>query len=90
MSELLKLYGSARHRVVFIVRCISPLGLFRSCFAVGTKIYSKVFFNQDPEKPVSVDKLLKHFENIGRFNNWPCTMFGRIYGGNAKMKVFLG
>jgi len=26
------------------------------------KIYSKLFFNQDPDKPVSVDKLLKFFD----------------------------
>ena len=45
-------------------------------FRRGNKNLLQVFFNQDPEKPVSVDKLLKHFENIGRFNNWPCTMLG--------------
>ncbi|GAG66576.1 unnamed protein product [marine sediment metagenome] len=32
------------------------------------KIYSKLFFNQDPDKPVSVDKLLKFFDK--RFSKY--------------------
>jgi len=31
------------------------------------KIYSKLFFNQDPEKPVAVEKLLKYFERYGEY-----------------------
>lgn len=31
------------------------------------KIYSKLFFNQDPEKPASVEKILKYFEKYGKY-----------------------
>lgn len=31
------------------------------------KIYSKLFFNKDPEKPVSVEKLLKYFKRYGKY-----------------------
>jgi 3-methyladenine DNA glycosylase/8-oxoguanine DNA glycosylase len=31
------------------------------------KIYSKIFFNKDPEKPVPVEKLLKHFDKFGEY-----------------------
>lgn len=31
------------------------------------KIYSKVFFDQDSEDPVPVEKLLKHFEKFGEY-----------------------
>jgi len=31
------------------------------------KIYSKLFFNKDPEKPVSVEKLLRYFERYGKY-----------------------
>ncbi len=31
------------------------------------KIYSKLFFNKDPAKPVSVEKLLKYFKKYGKY-----------------------
>lgn len=31
------------------------------------KIYSKLFFNQDPENPVPVEKLLKYLEKFGKY-----------------------
>jgi len=31
------------------------------------KIYSKLFFNKDPEKPISVEKLLKYFKKYGKY-----------------------
>lgn len=33
------------------------------------KIYSKVFFNKDPENPVSVKKILKRFEKFGNYKH---------------------
>ncbi|HEU0294594.1 MAG TPA: hypothetical protein VFR47_17775, partial [Anaerolineales bacterium] len=31
------------------------------------KIYSKLFFDQDPEHPVEIRKILEHFERFGRY-----------------------
>ena len=31
------------------------------------KIYSKLFFDKDPEKPASIERLLKHFERYGKY-----------------------
>ena len=68
MSELLKLYGVGPATVWYLLFDVfHHWDFFDHVSPWEQKIYSKVFFNQDPEKPVSVDKLLKHFEKYRPF-----------------------
>ena len=34
---------------------------------MGTKIYSKLFFDKEPNNPVSLEKILKYFEKFGEY-----------------------
>src|SRR3990167_7984141 len=68
MTELLKLYGVGPATVWYLLFDVfHHWDFFNHISPWEQKIYSKVFFDQDPENPVSVEKLLKHFEKFGKY-----------------------
>lgn len=63
MEELLKLYGIGPATVWYLLFDVfHHWDFFNHISPWEQKIYSKVFFDQDPDNPVPVEKLLKHFE----------------------------
>jgi len=68
MEELLKLYGVGPATVWYLLFDVfHHWDFFNHISPWEQKIYSKLFFDQDPENPVSVDKLLRHFEKYGEY-----------------------
>ena len=68
MEELLKLYGVGPATVWYLLFDVfHHLDFFNHISPWEQKIYSKVFFDKDPENPVPVEKLLKHFEKFGKY-----------------------
>lgn len=68
MSELLKLYGVGPATVWYILFDVfHHWDFFNHISPWEQKIYSKLFFNRDPERPVPVKKLLKYFERFGKY-----------------------
>jgi len=68
MDELLKLYGVGPATVWYLLFDVfHHWDFFNHISPWEQKIYSKVFFNQDPENPIPVEKLLKHFEKYGNY-----------------------
>jgi 3-methyladenine DNA glycosylase/8-oxoguanine DNA glycosylase len=68
MDELLKLYGVGPATVWYLLFDVfHHWDFFNHVSPWEQKIYSKVFFDQDPENPVLVDKILKHFKNFGEY-----------------------
>ncbi|MBI1971628.1 MAG: hypothetical protein HYS52_02165 [Candidatus Wildermuthbacteria bacterium] len=68
MQELLKLYGVGPATVWYLLFDVfHHWDFFNHVSPWEQKIYSKLFFGRDPEKPVSVKKLLKHFERYGEY-----------------------
>jgi len=68
MTELLKLYGVGPATVWYLLFDVfHHWDFFNHISPWEQKIYSKVFFDQDPENPVSVDTLLKHFNKFGKY-----------------------
>ncbi|MFA5773523.1 MAG: hypothetical protein WC908_02510 [Candidatus Paceibacterota bacterium] len=68
MTELLKLYGVGPATVWYLLFDVfHHFDFFNHISPWEQKIYSKLFFDQDPENPVSVEKLLKHFEKYGKY-----------------------
>ena len=64
--ELLKLYGVGPATVWYLLFDVfHQWNFFNHISPWEQKIYSKIFFDIDPEKPVSVNKLLKYFERFG-------------------------
>ncbi|MFH1404776.1 MAG: hypothetical protein ABIH21_01600 [Patescibacteria group bacterium] len=67
-AELLKLYGIGPATVWYLLFDIfHHWDFFNHVSPWEQKIYSKLFFNCDPEKSVSVKRLLKHFEKYGKY-----------------------
>jgi len=67
-EELLKLYGVGPATVWYLMFDVfHHWDLFEHISPWEQKIYSKVFFDRDPEKPVSVEKLLKY---INKYTNY--------------------
>lgn len=67
-KELLKLYGVGPATIWYLLFDVfHHWDFFNHVSPWEQKIYSKLFFNQNPEKPVSVDKLLKYFERYGDY-----------------------
>lgn len=65
---LLKLYGVGPATVWYLLFDIfHHWDFFNHISPWEQKIYSKLFFNRNPENPVSVKKLLKHFEKYGEY-----------------------
>lgn len=68
MNELLKLYGVGPATVWYLLFDVfHHWDFFNHVSPWEQKIYSKVFFDVDPEKPVPVEKILKHFERFGDY-----------------------
>ncbi len=68
MEKLLKLYGVGPATVWYILFDVfHHLDFFNHISPWEQKIYSKVFFDKDPSKPVPVKKLLKYFEKFGKY-----------------------
>ena len=68
MAELLKLYGVGPATVWYLLFDVfHHWDFFNHISPWEQKIYSKVFFDHDPENPVPVEKLLKHFERYGQY-----------------------
>lgn len=68
MKELLKLYGVGPATVWYLLFDVfHHWDFFNHISPWEQKIYSKLFFNKDPEKPVPVTKLLKYFEKYGNY-----------------------
>jgi 3-methyladenine DNA glycosylase/8-oxoguanine DNA glycosylase len=68
MNELLKLYGVGPATVWYLLFDVfHHWGFFNHISPWEQKIYSKVFFDKDPESPVPVEKLLRHFEKFGEY-----------------------
>lgn len=68
MDELLKLYGVGPATVWYLLFDVfHHWDFFNHISPWEQKIYSKLFFDRDPEKPISVKKLLKYFEKYGEY-----------------------
>ena len=68
MNELLKLYGVGPATVWYLLFDVfHHWDFFNHVSPWEQKIYSKVFFDVDPENPVPVDKILKHFDKFGDY-----------------------
>ncbi|QQG42098.1 MAG: hypothetical protein HYV90_02160 [Candidatus Woesebacteria bacterium] len=67
-TELLKLYGVGPATVWYLLFDVfHHWDFFNHVSPWEQKIYSKVFFDVDPESPVPVEKILKHFEKFGDY-----------------------
>lgn len=68
MKELLKIYGVGPATVSYLLFDVfHHWDFFNHVSPWEQKIYSKVFFNQDPENLVPVERILKHFEQFGEY-----------------------
>lgn len=68
MKELLKLYGVGPATVWYLLFDVfHHWDFFNHISPWEQKIYSKLFFDRDPERPVAVSKILKHFEKFGDY-----------------------
>jgi 3-methyladenine DNA glycosylase/8-oxoguanine DNA glycosylase len=68
MKELLKLYGVGPATVWYLLFDVfHHWDFFNHVSPWEQKIYSKLFFDQDPENPVEVSRILKHFEMFGEY-----------------------
>lgn len=65
MNELLKIYGVGPATVWYLLFDVfHHWDFFNHVSPWEQKIYSKLFFDKDPENPVPVDQILKHFEKF--------------------------
>lgn len=68
MEELLKLYGVGPATVWYLLFDVfHHWDFFNHISPWEQKIYSKLFFDKDPENPVPIEKLLKYFERYGAY-----------------------
>lgn len=68
MKELLKLYGVGPATVWYLLFDVfHHWDFFNHISPWEQKIYSKLFFDQDPESPVEVRQILDHFEKFGDY-----------------------
>lgn len=68
MSELLKLYGVGPATVWYLLFDVfHHWDFFNHVSPWEQKIYSKLFFDQDPENPVEVKEILAYFEKFGAY-----------------------
>ncbi len=67
-KELLKLYGVGPATVWYLLFDVfHHWDFFNHISPWEQKIYSKLFFDQDPQDPVEVNKILNHFEKFGDY-----------------------
>ena len=68
MTELLKLYGVGPATVWYLLFDVfHHWDFFNHISPWEQKIYSKLFFDRDPENPIPVKKLLEYFEKYGKY-----------------------
>lgn len=68
MEALLKLYGVGPATVWYILFDVfHHYDFFNHISPWEQKIYSKLFFDQNSEKPVPIKKLMRHFEKYGKY-----------------------
>lgn len=68
MNELLKLYGVGPATVWYLLFDVfHHWDFFNHVSPWEQKIYSKLFFDKDPENPVPVEKILKYFDRFGEY-----------------------
>lgn len=68
MKELLKIYGVGPATVWYLLFDVfHHWDFFNHVSPWEQKIHSKLFFDKDPEDPVPVATILKHFEKFGEF-----------------------
>ena len=68
MEVLLSLYGIGPATVWYLLFDVfHHWDFFNHISPWEQKIYSKLFFDKDPEDPVPVEKLLKHFDKYGKY-----------------------
>lgn len=68
MNELLKLYGVGPATVWYLLFDVfHRWDFFNHVSPWEQKIYSKLFFGQDPENPVEVQAILAYFEKFGSY-----------------------
>ncbi len=69
-AELLKIYGVGPATVWYLLFDVfHHFDIFDHVSPWEQKIYSKIFFDRDPEDPVPVEKILKYFERFGRYKH---------------------
>ena len=67
-EKLLKIYGVGPATVWYLLFDVfHHWDFFNHVSPWEQKIYSKIFFDKDPENPVPVKKLLKFFEKFGNY-----------------------
>lgn len=67
-EKLIKLYGVGPATVWYLLFDVfHHWDFFDHVSPWEQKIYSKLFFDKDPEKPVSVKKILKHIDKYGEY-----------------------
>jgi 3-methyladenine DNA glycosylase/8-oxoguanine DNA glycosylase len=67
-KELLKLYGVGPATVWYLLFDVfHHWDFFNHISPWEQKIYSKLFFGQDPEHPVEVSRILEHFDTFGDY-----------------------
>jgi len=67
-KELLSLYGVGPATVWYLLFDVfHHWGFFNHISPWEQKIYSKLFFDKDPENPVEVGEILEHFERFGEY-----------------------
>lgn len=93
MKELLKLYGVGPATVWYLLFDVfHHWDFFNHVSPWEQKIYSKVFFDKNPENPVPVEKLLKHFEKYGEYKQlavnyiWEDLWWTRLHRQERKNK----
>jgi 3-methyladenine DNA glycosylase/8-oxoguanine DNA glycosylase len=68
MKALLELYGVGPATVWYLLFDVfHHWDFFNHVSPWEQKIYSKLFFDQDPEHPVEVEEILKYFERFGEY-----------------------
>ena len=92
MAELLKLYGVGPATVWYLLFDVfHHWDFFNHISPWEQKIYSKLFFDQDPEVPVPVEKLLVYFEKFGQYKQLAVHyIWEDLCGGNANMNACHG
>ncbi len=84
MNTLLKLYGVGPATVWYLLFDVfHHWDFFNHISPWEQKIYSKLFFDQDPENPLPVADLLAHFERFGAYKQLAVHYSGRTCGGSA-------
>lgn len=67
-EELLKIYGVGPATVWYLLFDVfHQYDFFNHISPWEQKIYSKLFFNKDPENPVPAGELMKYFEHYGKY-----------------------